>query len=134
MSAPKRASRIQRKELPPAKTLTAEVNSPGITCVKTYGFTFGSRTGRPEETAIHEEEPSEVYTRPSPVLRAPSAMQELSTPPQATFTLRGRPRASAAGALSVPMICVDGTIVGKRERGSPLAAMNWSEYVQPMRS
>ena len=32
---PGATSRIQRKELPPEKMLTAEVNSPGTTCVNT---------------------------------------------------------------------------------------------------
>ena len=63
-----------------------------------------------------------MYTRPSAVLRAPRAMQELSTPPQATWTSRGRPRASAAAAVRFPMIRVDGTISGKSDAERPLAS------------
>ena len=92
-------SRTQRSALPPAKMLTAEVNSPGTTWAKTYGRRPASSTGRAEETAIQEEEPSEVYTRPSAVLRAPRAMQELSTPPATTRTARGRPSSAAASAV-----------------------------------
>ena len=79
-------SLTQVKEVPAEKMLTADVNIFGMTCAKTYGFSFLSSTGCSEETAIQAEEPREVYTRPSRIFLAPSAMQELSTPPHTTFT------------------------------------------------
>ena len=72
-----------------------------------------------------------MYTRPSSVLRAPRAMHELSTPPQATSTSRGRPSASAAAAVRLPMTWVDGTISGKSDAERPLASMNPGWYFQP---
>ena len=73
-----------------------------MTWVKTKGLVSKSSTGSPDETAIQEEEPSEVYTRPSAMFRAPRAMHELSTPPQMTFTFRGKPSSSAASFVSSP--------------------------------
>jgi hypothetical protein len=72
------------------------------------------------DTAIQDEEPRDVYTLPSSVLRAPRAMQELSTPPHATRTELGRPRAEAASFVRVPRIRVEGTISGKISAAIPL--------------
>ncbi len=53
-------SRTHFSDVPPEKIATAEVNMPGITWVKTYGFVRSSSTGRSDETAIHDDEPSDA--------------------------------------------------------------------------
>ena len=60
-------------------------------------------------------------------------MQELSTPPQATFTFRGNPRTAAASSVKVPRISVDGTISGNSDRGNPVSSINSSSYAHALK-
>ena len=114
--------------------LTAEVKSPGITCVNTYGFTFGSSTGFAEETAIQEEEPREVYTLPSTGVARAQRHAGVVHAAAGHLHARGSPSAAAASAVSVPMISRGGHDLGKERSGRPLARMNSGQYLQPSRS
>src|SRR5690606_30390573 len=91
-------------------------------------FALGSRTGSVEDTAIHADEPRDVYTLPSSTFLAPSAMHELSTPPQTTFTLVPRPVSSAALGVNVPRTAVEGIMSGSLSADIPLALMYPSWY------
>ncbi len=55
---------------------------------------------------------------------APKAIQELSTPPQTTFTLFDNPMTSDTSFAISPIIYVEGTISGNNVGGRPLASIS----------